>query len=67
MYLTAGMYIRKGFRAREDAGVVANLRNAGAIPIALTNVPEVRQQLTTTLTTTLRLTGFRSVPDTCGT
>lgn len=40
MYLTAGMYMRKGFRAREDAAVVRNLRQAGAIAIALTNVPE---------------------------
>lgn len=40
MYLTAGITDRKGFRSREDSEVVRLLRNAGAIPIVLTNVPE---------------------------
>ena len=38
--LTAGLYARKGVVAEEDAAVVLNLRKAGAIPIAVTNVPE---------------------------
>lgn len=38
MLLTAGLLSRKGFRSRNDAKVVTNLRDAGAIPIAVTNV-----------------------------
>ena len=36
--LTAGVKIRKGAKADEDATVVKNLRSAGAIPLGLTNV-----------------------------
>lgn len=41
MIHTGGLYIRRNFVAVEDAEVVASLRNAGAIPLALTNVPEL--------------------------
>ncbi|XP_065221533.1 fatty-acid amide hydrolase 2-A-like [Planococcus citri] len=37
---TAGAPSRKGIKATEDGDVVAALRNAGAIPIAVTNLPE---------------------------
>lgn len=41
MYLTAGLKSRKSMRATEDAECVANLKNAGAICIGLTNCPEL--------------------------
>jgi len=37
----AGVVIRKGVKADEDAPVIKNLRAAGAIPLALTNTPEL--------------------------
>ncbi|RWS28569.1 glutamyl-tRNA amidotransferase subunit A-like protein [Leptotrombidium deliense] len=40
MRLTTGIYNRRHNRATEDADVVTRLREAGAIPIAITNVPE---------------------------
>ncbi|XP_054157382.1 fatty-acid amide hydrolase 2-like [Oppia nitens] len=40
MTFTAGLYSRKGTKAKRDARVVQNLRDAGAIPIGVTNVPE---------------------------
>lgn len=36
-----GMLARKGHRATEDARVIANVKNAGAILIAKTNIPEM--------------------------
>lgn len=41
MIQSAGLYKRRYVKATEDADPIANLRNAGAIPIALTNVPEL--------------------------
>lgn len=41
MLNTAGLYARKDRRATEDATVVARMREAGAIPFALTNISEV--------------------------
>lgn len=38
---SAGLVCRKNILAEEDAAVIANLRQAGAIPIALTNVSEL--------------------------
>ncbi|XP_065221683.1 fatty-acid amide hydrolase 2-A-like [Planococcus citri] len=38
---TAGAQLRKGVKATEDGDAVAALRNAGAIPIAVTNLPEL--------------------------
>ncbi|XP_022916749.1 fatty-acid amide hydrolase 2-like [Onthophagus taurus] len=38
---TSGLYKRKNIRATEDADVISRLRNAGAIPIGLTNVSEL--------------------------
>ncbi|KAF2901282.1 hypothetical protein ILUMI_04900 [Ignelater luminosus] len=38
---TAGLYRRRAVVAEEDADTVLRLRNAGAIPLALTNVPEL--------------------------
>lgn len=35
------MKIRKGTKADEDATVIANMRKAGAIPLCLTNTPEL--------------------------
>ena len=40
MIQTAGSLHRKGMRATSDAPSVCRLREAGAIPIAITNVPE---------------------------
>ncbi|RWS04826.1 glutamyl-tRNA amidotransferase subunit A-like protein [Dinothrombium tinctorium] len=37
---TAGLMSRKGIKAEEDAPVVTLMREAGAIPLAVTNVPE---------------------------
>lgn len=41
MKWTAGCYRRKNIVAPEDAPIIKNYRKAGAIPIALTNVPEL--------------------------
>ncbi|KAF5291581.1 hypothetical protein FQR65_LT01894 [Abscondita terminalis] len=41
MIHTSGLYRRQEIIAEEDADVIARLRNAGAIPIALTNVSEL--------------------------
>lgn len=41
MLNTSGLYARRERRATEDAVVVARMREAGAIPFALTNVSEV--------------------------
>ncbi|RWS13754.1 fatty-acid amide hydrolase 2-like protein [Dinothrombium tinctorium] len=41
MALTVGVLARKSKKADEDAVSIANIRKAGAIPIALTNVPEL--------------------------
>ncbi|XP_017485364.1 PREDICTED: fatty-acid amide hydrolase 2-B [Rhagoletis zephyria] len=38
---TAGLYARKDVRATEDATAIALMRQAGAIPFALTNISEV--------------------------
>ena len=38
---TAGSVLRKGIVAAEDATVVKRLRSAGAIPLGVTNVPEL--------------------------
>lgn len=38
---TAGLYKRRALRANEDADCVAQLRAAGAIPLAVTNVSEL--------------------------
>ena len=40
MSFTSGLYSRKEVKAKEDAHVVRNLREAGAIPVCVTNVPE---------------------------
>ncbi|KAF2901283.1 hypothetical protein ILUMI_04901 [Ignelater luminosus] len=41
MIHTAGLYRRREIVAEEDADAILRLRNAGAIPIALTNVSEL--------------------------
>lgn len=41
MIHTAGLYRRREILAEEDADTILRLRNAGAIPIALTNVSEL--------------------------
>ncbi|XP_023216872.1 fatty-acid amide hydrolase 2-like [Centruroides sculpturatus] len=41
MLNTAGLYSSKGTRASEDAKVVALMKNAGGIPLAVTNLPEL--------------------------
>lgn len=41
MKWTSGCTLRRGIVANEDAPVIKNFRKAGAIPIALTNVPEL--------------------------
>lgn len=41
MKWTSGSVVRKDMVATEDAPVVRNLRKSGAIPIAITNVPEL--------------------------
>lgn len=38
---TSGLHRRKGITAREDAPTVRRLREAGAIPLGVTNVPEL--------------------------
>jgi fatty acid amide hydrolase 2 len=38
---TAGLYCRRGVKAPQDADVIACMRAAGAIPLAITNVSEV--------------------------
>ncbi|CAG2172582.1 unnamed protein product [Oppiella nova] len=41
LFQTTGCPARKGIKATEDATVVKYLRDAGAIPLAMTNVPEL--------------------------
>jgi len=41
LVLTAGVLIRKGIKAEEDSTVIKNLREAGAIPLGITNTPEL--------------------------
>lgn len=41
MLHTAGLYVRRNVRAEKDAQAMALMRQAGAIPFALTNVSEV--------------------------
>lgn len=41
MLWTSGLKCRRGIRADHDAPVVADLRSAGAIPLAITNVCEL--------------------------
>ncbi|XP_055351575.1 fatty-acid amide hydrolase 2-like [Paramacrobiotus metropolitanus] len=38
---TSGLYLRQGFVATEDADVVRLMRQAGAIPLAVTNISEI--------------------------
>lgn len=38
---TSGLYLRKDFRAPEDADIVRNMRNAGAILVCTTNTSEL--------------------------
>ena len=38
---TAGVKIRKGIKADKDAIVISNMRKSGAIPLCLTNTPEL--------------------------
>lgn len=38
---TAGLYSRKGIKAKEDSDAIASLRMAGGIPLAVTNVSEL--------------------------
>ncbi|KAK8398344.1 hypothetical protein O3P69_003909 [Scylla paramamosain] len=38
---THGLVLRRGMKAERDAEVVCRLREAGAIPLAVTNVPEL--------------------------
>lgn len=38
---SVGAKLRKGLKADQDGDAVANLRNAGAIPLAVTNTPEL--------------------------
>ena len=38
---TCGLYYRKNYRAQEDAPVIKKMREAGAIPFALTNTSEL--------------------------
>ena len=40
MSYTGGLYSRKNVLAKEDGVVVKNIREAGAIPLCVTNVPE---------------------------
>ncbi|CAG2166990.1 unnamed protein product [Oppiella nova] len=41
LFQTTGCPARKGIKATEDAIVVKHLRDAGAIPVCMTNVPEL--------------------------
>lgn len=41
MSCTHGLLLRRGMKAERDADVVCRLREAGAIPVAVTNVPEL--------------------------
>lgn len=41
MIHTAGLHKRKDIKASEDADAIAFLRQAGAIPLALTNISEL--------------------------
>lgn len=41
LFYTAGAPARKGIKATEDASVTKFIRKAGAIPICVTNVPEL--------------------------
>ena len=41
MGLVSGLVVRKGLVATDDAVAVSNMKKAGAIPIALTNIPEL--------------------------
>ncbi|KAG8231366.1 hypothetical protein J437_LFUL008915, partial [Ladona fulva] len=41
MCFTAGLYLRRDIKGTEDAAVVAAIKRAGAIPLALTNVSEL--------------------------
>lgn len=41
MIQTSGLWLRRGMRSSEDADVIKLMRNAGAIPFAITNVPEL--------------------------
>lgn len=41
MLQTGGLWIRRNTRAKEDSDTIRLMRNAGAIPFALTNVSEV--------------------------
>ncbi|KAL4718509.1 hypothetical protein ACJJTC_002134, partial [Scirpophaga incertulas] len=41
MAFTWGLWCRRGKRADEDCAAVARLRQAGAIPVAATNLPEL--------------------------
>lgn len=38
---TGGLWLRRNIRSKEDADVISLMRDAGAIPFALTNVSEV--------------------------
>ncbi|XP_055372681.1 fatty-acid amide hydrolase 2-A-like [Condylostylus longicornis] len=41
MLNTAGLWLRRGYQSVEDAKTIQLLKEAGAIPLALTNVPEL--------------------------
>lgn len=41
MIQTSGLWLRRGMRSSEDADVIELMRNAGAIPFVITNVPEL--------------------------
>ena len=53
-----GAKLRKGIKATENGEAVANLRKAGAIPLAVTNTPE----LCCSVETFNGVTGYTSNP-----
>lgn len=38
---SAGLYVRRDFRAKENADAIELMKNAGAIPFCITNVSEM--------------------------
>ncbi len=41
LFYTSGAPARKGIKASEDASVIKFVRKSGAIPVCITNVPEL--------------------------
>lgn len=62
----AGLYLKKGLKASEDSHAIASMRASGAIPLAVTNTPELCLWLESSNTLFGRTSNPYNTKRTCG-